>query len=100
MASINQAGGISALKKVDRTKVRDRSAAMIPGGDTGPAGSGLPPAGASSGGGGSLADALDKALKARNKKVANSGMDLQLEPSRVVALTHESDDEADDDEWD
>ncbi|KAI9730488.1 MAG: hypothetical protein M1818_008183 [Claussenomyces sp. TS43310] len=83
LASINKAGGIGALKKVDRNQVRDRSAAMVPGSDTGPAGSGLPPAGASSGGGGGggLADALAQALAKRKEKVSAS------------------DDEADDDEW-
>jgi len=51
LAGIQKAGGIGALKKVDPTKVRDRSAAIVPGSsDTGPAGSGLPPAGATSGG--------------------------------------------------
>ncbi|RAL59171.1 hypothetical protein DID88_006727 [Monilinia fructigena] len=46
MANIQKAGGIGALRKVDRSQIRDRSAAAVPGADTGPAGSGLPPAGA------------------------------------------------------
>jgi len=80
---IKNAGGIGALKKVDRTQVRDRSAAMVPGStDTGPAGSGLPPAGATSGGGGGgLADALATALNKRKQKVSAS------------------DDEDEDDDW-
>jgi len=80
LAGIKQAGGIKALKKVDRTQIRDRSAAMVPGGtDTGPHGSGLPPAGVSSptGGGGGLADALAIALNKRKQKVSASGKYIQ-----------------------
>lgn len=77
LAGIKAAGGIGALKKIDRTQVRDRSAAAVPGSDTGPAGSGLPPAGASGsgagGGGGGLADALAEALNKRKQKVSVSG---------------------------
>jgi Wiskott-Aldrich syndrome protein len=71
---IKGAGGIAALKKVDRTKIRDRSEAQVGGssGDTGPHGSGLPPAGASGGGGG-MADALAAALQKRKEKVSQSG---------------------------
>jgi hypothetical protein len=47
---------------------------MVPGGtDTGPAGSGLPPAGATGGGDGGLAGALAAALQSRKKKVSASG---------------------------
>ncbi|KAE8450323.1 hypothetical protein EG329_006751 [Mollisiaceae sp. DMI_Dod_QoI] len=82
LAGIQKAGGIGALKKVDRSLVRDRSAAIVPGGaDTGPAGSGLPPAGATGGGGG-LADALAAALNKRKQKVSAS------------------DDEGENDDWD
>jgi len=82
MANIQKAGGIGALKKVDRSQIRDRSQAMVPGSDTGPAGSGLPPAGASGGGAdGGLAGALAAALNKRKQKVSAS------------------DDEADDDDW-
>ena len=78
LAGIQKAGGIGALKKVDRSLVRDRSAALVPGGaDTGPAGSGLPPAGATSGEGG-LANALADALEKRKKKVSTSGKLLTL----------------------
>jgi Wiskott-Aldrich syndrome protein len=74
LAGIQKAGGIGALKKVDRSLVRDRSAAMVPGGtDTGPAGSGLPPAGATGGADGGLAGALAAALQSRKKKVSASG---------------------------
>ncbi|KAG0651443.1 Proline-rich LAS17 [Hyphodiscus hymeniophilus] len=81
LADISKAGGIGALKKVDRTQVRDRSAAIVPGGasDTGPAGSGLPPTGAGADGG--LAGALAAALNKRKQKVSAS------------------DDEADDEDW-
>jgi len=73
---IQKAGGIHALKKVDRTQIRDRSAAAVPGGatpDTGPHGSGLPPAGVAPGGGGGMADALAAALQKRKDKVSKSG---------------------------
>ena len=72
LAGIQKAGGIGALKKVDRSQVRDRSSAMVPGAapaDNGPAGSGMPPAGADGG----LASALQEALAKRNKKVSASG---------------------------
>lgn len=73
MQGIQKAGGIGALKKVDRTQIRDRSSATV-GGDTGPAGSGLPPAGVNGGGGDAgLAGALAKALNDRKKKVSTSG---------------------------
>ncbi|KAK8042166.1 hypothetical protein PG993_006689 [Apiospora rasikravindrae] len=79
LGDIQKAGGIAALKKVDRSQIRDRSAATVGGsGDTG--GSGAPPAGASSGGGG-MADALAAALQKRKQKVGDS------------------DDEDNDDEW-
>lgn len=80
---IKGAGGIAALKKVDRSKIRDRSEAQVGGssGDTGPHGSGLPPAGVSGGGGGGMADALALALQKRKEKVSRS------------------DDEDDDDDW-
>ncbi|KAI5867797.1 hypothetical protein GGS23DRAFT_550015 [Durotheca rogersii] len=72
--SIQKAGGIGALRKVDRTQIRDRSAAAIAGSDTGPHGSGLPPAGVSSGGGGGgMADALAAALQKRKERVRDSG---------------------------
>ncbi|KAI1399889.1 hypothetical protein F4819DRAFT_497700 [Hypoxylon fuscum] len=81
---IQKAGGIGALKKVDRTQIRDRSAATVGGAsaDTGPHGSGLPPAGvAPGGGGGGMADALAAALQKRKERV------------------RDSDDEKSDDEW-
>ncbi|KAK8032904.1 WASP-like pretein las17p [Apiospora marii] len=82
LGDIQKAGGIGALKKVDRSQIRDRSAATVGGsGDTGPHGSGLPPAGVSSGGGGGMADALAAALQKRKQKVSDS------------------DDEDNDDEW-
>lgn len=84
LAGIQKAGGINALKKVDRTKIRDRSAAAVPGAvDTGPAGSGLPPAGAAPADGG-LAGALAAALNQRKKKVSASGKCLYNSP--LIAL--------------
>ncbi|KAI1212707.1 uncharacterized protein F4807DRAFT_457504 [Annulohypoxylon truncatum] len=80
--SIQKAGGIGSLKKVDRSQIRDRSAATVGGGsDTGPHGSGLPPAGIAPGGGGGMADALAAALQKRKERV------------------RDSDDEKSDDEW-
>lgn len=72
---IQKAGGIGALKKVDRSQIRDRSEAQVGGSDTGPHGSGLPPAGvaAGGGGGGGMADALALALQKRKEKVSGSG---------------------------
>ncbi|KAI0458061.1 hypothetical protein F5B21DRAFT_38384 [Xylaria acuta] len=82
LEGIQKAGGIASLKKVDRSQIRDRSAATVGGSDTGPHGSGLPPAGVTPGGPeGSMADALAKALQQRSKKV------------------RDSDDEKSDDEW-
>ncbi|KAK7740704.1 hypothetical protein SLS53_005172 [Cytospora paraplurivora] len=83
LGDIQKAGGIGALRKVDRSQIRDRSSAQVGGSsDTGPHGSGLPPAGVAPGGGGGMADALAAALAARNKKVSHS------------------DDEDNDDDWD
>lgn len=75
---IQKAGGIGSLKKVDRTQIRDRSSAQVGGAaaaDTGPHGSGLPPAGVApgAGGGGGMADALAAALQKRKEKVSRSG---------------------------
>ena len=81
LAGIQKAGGIGALKKVDPSKVRDRSAAIIPGSaDTGPAGSGLPPAGVSGGADSGLAGALAAALNKRKQKVSASGKLLDTVP--------------------
>lgn len=82
LAGIQKAGGIGALKKVDRSEIRDRSSAQVGGSsDTGPHGSGLPPSGVGAGGGGGMADALAAALQKRKEKVSRS------------------DDEASDDDW-
>lgn len=72
LGDIQKAGGIGALKKVDRSQIRDRSAAQV--GDS-PAGGGAPPAGAApaAGGGGGMADALAAALQKRKEKVSRSG---------------------------
>ncbi len=62
---------------------------MVPGStDTGPHGSGLPPAGVSSptGGGGGLADALAVALNKRKQKVSASGKQI-WNPSYEWRLT-------------
>ncbi|KAI2617091.1 hypothetical protein GGR54DRAFT_212109 [Hypoxylon sp. NC1633] len=80
--SIQKAGGIGALKKVDRSEIRDRSGATVGGGtDTGPHGSGLPPAGIAPGAGNGMADVLAVALQKRKERV------------------RDSDDEKSDDEW-
>ncbi|KAI2639341.1 hypothetical protein GGS21DRAFT_425773 [Xylaria nigripes] len=81
---IQKAGGIASLKKVDRNQIRDRSAATIgAGSDTGANSSGMPSNSVVSTGGegGSMADALAKALQVRKSKV------------------RDSDDEKSDDEW-
>lgn len=87
LAGIQKAGGIGALKKVDRSQIRDRSGAQVGGSsDTGPHGSGLPPAGvAPSGGGNDMASALAAALKNRNKKVSHSGKFI-MRPKEISFL--------------
>ncbi|KAG6991179.1 hypothetical protein G7Y79_00055g089550 [Physcia stellaris] len=85
LASIRGSGGIGGgrLKRVSSAEKRDRSAAMVPGGEAKAPASGAPGnAGTASGGGGGLADALAAALSQRNKKVSAS------------------DDEDEDDDWD
>ncbi|KAK2048705.1 WH1-domain-containing protein [Colletotrichum somersetense] len=73
LGDIQKAGGIKALKKVDRSQIRDRSAATVGGSsDTGPHGSGLPPTGVAPGGGGDMANALAAALQKRKEKVSRS----------------------------
>lgn len=79
MGDIQNAGGIRALKKVDRTKIRDRSGAQV--GDSGGS-SGAPAAGGAAGGGGGMADALAAALQKRKEKVSRSGK-LDMTPSSV-----------------
>ncbi|RYP61234.1 hypothetical protein DL771_010194 [Monosporascus sp. 5C6A] len=81
LGDIQKAGGIKALKKVDRSQIRDRSAAAVGSSDTGPHGSGLPPTGVAPGGGGGMADVLVAALQKRKAKV------------------RDSDDEKSDDDW-
>lgn len=103
LGDIQKAGGIAALKKVDRSQIRDRSGATVGGsGDTGPHGSGLPPAGVSSGGGG-MADALAAALQKRKQKVSDSGKSntKTKPPTQVKAIyaNYLTDDEDNDDEW-
>ncbi|OAA62495.1 actin associated protein [Niveomyces insectorum RCEF 264] len=86
LQDIQSAGGIRALRKVDRSQIRDRSAALVDrSSDTGPHGSGLPPAGVGAGGSGSVVDsmALALALQKRKGKVSQS-----------------DDEKEDDDDWD
>jgi Wiskott-Aldrich syndrome protein len=73
LGDIQKAGGIGALKKVDRSKIRDRSAAQVPGGDSGGSGPPPPPGATPGGGGGGMADALAAALQKRKEKVSKSG---------------------------
>jgi len=101
---IRGAGGIGALKKVDKTQIRDRSAAQTgSNNDTGPHGSGLPPVGVSpgGGGGGGMADALALALQKRKEKVGGSGEFAgRLKPLLSgPVLTRDPDDEQSEDEW-
>lgn len=93
LEGITKAGGIGALKKVDRSQIRDRSAATVGGGsDTGPHGSGLPPAGIAPGGGGGMADALAAALQKRKERVRDSGKffcygsDMWLSMVRILTV--------------
>ncbi|PQE21227.1 wiskott-aldrich syndrome protein [Rutstroemia sp. NJR-2017a WRK4] len=81
LAGIQKAGGIGALKKVDRSEIRDRSQAMVPGAESSGKGGAAAGGSAAAGGGGGLADALAAALNKRKQKVSAS------------------DDEAEDDDW-
>lgn len=74
LGDIQKAGGIGALKKVDRSAIRDRSSAQV-GGDSSGGGSVAAAAagGAGAGAGGGMADALAAALQKRKDKVAKSG---------------------------
>lgn len=86
---IQKAGGIGALKKVDRSQIRDRSSAQVGGNsDTGPHGSGLPPAGVApgAGGGGGMADALAAALQKRKEKVSRSGKFLLSQMNLLLGI--------------
>ncbi|KAJ0160564.1 hypothetical protein CTA2_7739, partial [Colletotrichum tanaceti] len=88
LGDIQKAGGIKALKKVDRTQIRDRSAATVGGSsDTGPHGSGLPPNGVAPGGSGDMANALAAALQKRKEKVSRS------------AYAWTDDERSDNDDW-
>lgn len=78
LAGIQKAGGIGALKKVDPSLVRDRSAALVPGGaDASSPGPASPSSGAP-GGGGSVMDSLAAALAQRKQKVSTSGMFMAI----------------------
>jgi neural Wiskott-Aldrich syndrome protein len=105
LADIQKAGGIGSLKKVDKTQIRDRSAATMGGSsDTGPHGSGLPPAGVAPGAGGGMADALAAALQKRKAKVGDSGKYFKIfrrvfERAGCCETKICIDDEKSDDEW-
>ncbi|PNY29061.1 Proline-rich protein LAS17 [Tolypocladium capitatum] len=86
LGDIQRAGGIGSLRKIDRSQIRDRSSAQVGGSDTGPHGSGLPPAGAAPGGG--MADALAAALQKRKEKVSKSG-ECPVTSCRLGVLTRD-----------
>ncbi|POS84515.1 hypothetical protein EPUL_002103, partial [Erysiphe pulchra] len=69
LAGIQKAGGIGCLKKVDPSKIRDRSQAIVPGSSENKS-SGTE--GANLGADGGLAGALAAALNKRKKKVSTS----------------------------
>ncbi|KAH7037383.1 uncharacterized protein B0I36DRAFT_428035 [Microdochium trichocladiopsis] len=86
LGDIQRAGGIGALKKVDRSQIRDRSAASVPGGsDTGSGGG--PPAGGAPGGAGGMADALQAALQKRKTRVRDSVSSLTQQAVRQASGT-------------
>lgn len=92
LAGIQSAGGIKALKKVDRTKVRDRSAAMVPGAENESGGGGGAAASApSGGGGGGMQDALAAALAKRKKKIVDSGKCKKMMEGEKVAWIETND---------
>lgn len=84
LGDIQRAGGISSLKKVDRSQIRDRSGAQV--GDSGSGGAGAAAAGgaAAGAGGGGMADALAAALQKRKEKVSRSGKSLNYDLSENV----------------
>lgn len=83
MAAI-RGGGTGGLRKVKDTEKRDRSAAQVPGGETGSsAPDGAPPTPAGDAGG--LAGALQAALAKRKTKVSGSGK-LQALPISVFEV--------------
>lgn len=67
LGDIQKAGGIGALKKVDRSKINDRSAAAVGGSSGSSAAAPSLPAG------GGMANALAAALQKRKDKVSKSG---------------------------
>ena len=86
LSDIQKAGGIGALKKVDRSQIRDRSGAQVGGaGDS----SAAAPAASSGAPGGppNMADALAVALQKRKEKVSRSGKFLSW-----LLLNHDSTD--------
>lgn len=85
LGDIQKAGGIGALKKVDRSLVRDRSQAQVGGSTDAPGGA--PAGGAPApGGGGGMADALAAALQKRKEKVSRSGKLPRLRIHLVCVL--------------
>ncbi|RKF54213.1 putative wh1 domain-containing protein [Erysiphe neolycopersici] len=70
LAGIQKAGGIGGLKKVDPSKIRDRSQAIVPGSSENKISGNE---GVVSGADGGLAGALAAALNKRKKKVSTSG---------------------------
>lgn len=68
LGDIQKAGGIGSLKKVDRSKINDRSGASV-GGASGSGGGAAPSPAA----GGGMANALAAALQKRKDKVSKSG---------------------------
>ena len=88
LGAIQSAGGIGALKKVDKTEIRDRSAAQV--GDSGGGGGGGTSSGGAAGGGGGgggMADALAAALQKRKEKVSRSGTFTWIRFAQVCLLT-------------
>ncbi|KAI9675842.1 MAG: magnesium ion transporter [Trizodia sp. TS-e1964] len=69
LASIRATGGIGGLKKVDQSKKRDRSAALVPGGESNTKSNSAPGPAAGDGG---LAGALASALEHRKTRVSQS----------------------------
>ena len=74
LGDIQKTGGIKGLKKVDKSQIRDRSAALPgEGGGGGSAATAAAGGAAAGAGGGGMADALAAALQKRKDKVSKSG---------------------------
>lgn len=90
LGDIQKTGGIKGLKKVDKSQIRDRSAALPgEGGGGGSAATAAAGGAAAGAAGGGMADALAAALQKRKDKVSKSGKYLSF-PQMFVCILRQS----------